>query len=161
MEEIDVGEASGPRTICSGLVGHYTPDQMTGQLVIIAGNLKPRPMSGIESNGMVVCASNEDHTKVELLQPPAGAKPGERVAFAGHAGEPAPPNTMAKKKILESVLPVRAPLLLSRCCPRPLSLLLLSSLSPRRNLVPCSLPVVSWDVSTHVCSCAAENGDQR
>lgn len=27
---------------------------------------------GFESNGMVVCASNGDHTKVELLRPPVG-----------------------------------------------------------------------------------------
>jgi aminoacyl tRNA synthase complex-interacting multifunctional protein 1 len=106
VEEIDLGEGA-PRTICSGLVGFYTPEAMTGQLVIVAANLKPRPMSGIESNGMVVCASNEAHTAVELLQPPEGAVPGERVMFAGHEGEPAVPNQMAKKKILDDVLPVR------------------------------------------------------
>ena len=90
----------------AGLVGHYTPEQMTGRLVIVAANLKPRPLAGIESNGMVICASNADHTAVELLVPPEGCAPGERVSFAGHAGEPAQPNQMQKKKYLEDVLPV-------------------------------------------------------
>ena len=31
----------------------------------------------------VLCASNEDHTIVEPLLPPEGAKPGERVSFSG------------------------------------------------------------------------------
>lgn len=31
----------------------------------------------------VLCASNEDHTGVEPLLPPEGAKIGERVSFAG------------------------------------------------------------------------------
>ena len=28
-------------------------------------------------------ASNDDHTQVELVDPPAGSKPGERVTFDG------------------------------------------------------------------------------
>lgn len=31
------------------------------------------------SNGMVLCASNADHTKVELMRPAADSKVGERV----------------------------------------------------------------------------------
>ncbi|WZZ41340.1 hypothetical protein YC2023_037599 [Brassica napus] len=31
----------------------------------------------------VICASNEDHSVVEPLLPPAGTKPGERVSFSG------------------------------------------------------------------------------
>lgn len=37
---------------------------------------------------MVLAASNEDHTQVELVDPPAGAKIGERVTFAGYSGDP-------------------------------------------------------------------------
>ena len=56
-------------------------------------------MGGVESNGMVLCAS--DGSSFELLRPPAGAKVGERVTFEGiemcAAGSP---NAMAKKKIV-------------------------------------------------------------
>lgn len=40
-------------------------------------NLKPRPLAGFQSNGMVVCASTPDHTAVELLIPEGDN--GERV----------------------------------------------------------------------------------
>jgi tRNA-binding EMAP/Myf-like protein len=35
------------------------------------------------SNGMVLCASNADHSKVEILRPPEGSKVGERVRILG------------------------------------------------------------------------------
>ena len=36
---------------------------MTGKVIVMA-NLKPRPLAGFNSNGMVVCASNAEHTNV-------------------------------------------------------------------------------------------------
>jgi tRNA-binding EMAP/Myf-like protein len=36
--------------------------------VLVAANLKPRKMAGVESNGMVFCASNDDHTIVRCLR---------------------------------------------------------------------------------------------
>jgi aminoacyl tRNA synthase complex-interacting multifunctional protein 1 len=54
---------------------------------------------------MVLCASNQDHTQVEFVVPPNDAKIGERVMFDGYNGQPEPENKVAKKKILESVLP--------------------------------------------------------
>jgi aminoacyl tRNA synthase complex-interacting multifunctional protein 1 len=49
---------------------------MKGKVIVMA-NLKPRPLAGFVSNGMVVCASNDDHTIVELLIPEGEL--GERV----------------------------------------------------------------------------------
>ena len=40
-EEIDVGEAE-PRQIASGLVPHYTLEQMMGKRLIVVANLKVR-----------------------------------------------------------------------------------------------------------------------
>ena len=40
------------------------------------------------ASGMVLCASNEDHTKVEPLQVPEGCQVGERIKFEGAEGEP-------------------------------------------------------------------------
>ena len=36
-----------------------------------------------QSSAQVLCASTEDHTAVEPLIPPEGAKIGERISFAG------------------------------------------------------------------------------
>jgi tRNA-binding EMAP/Myf-like protein len=67
--------------------------------------LKKRNLVGFPSHGMVLCASNADHTAVEFVVPPPGSKPGERVLFEGHVGEPEPENKVAKKKIFEALAP--------------------------------------------------------
>ena len=103
-EEIDVGEAV-PRTIASGLKAHYSAESMVGRQVLVLANLKDRTMVGFKSQGMVLCACNEDHTIVKLVSPPVGSKPGERVTFPGYEGEPASANEVAKKKILEGLAP--------------------------------------------------------
>lgn len=103
-EKIDCGDPTGPREIASGLVPHFTLEEMQNRLVVVITNLKPRPLAGFMSHGMVLCATGEDG-KVEFIEPPEGAKPGERITFEGHEGEPAEPNRMAKKKIFEAVAP--------------------------------------------------------
>ena len=104
VEKIDLGEESGPRTIVSGLVKFVPLDQMLNRLVVVVANLKPAKLKGILSAGMVLAASNADHTQVEILDPPAGAKPGERITFAGITGEP-DAQLNPKKKIFEEVKP--------------------------------------------------------
>lgn len=74
------------------------------KLVIVLRNLKPVSMRGIKSYGMVMCASNADHTVVELLDPPAGSVPGDVVYFKGHQGTP-DAVLNPKKKVFESVQP--------------------------------------------------------
>ena len=61
---------------------------MTGRNVIVLANLKERPMAGFKSQGMVLCACNEDHSTIKLLEPPVGAVAGDLVTFPGFAGEP-------------------------------------------------------------------------
>lgn len=103
-EEIDVGE-DAPRQIASGLVQHMPMEELENRKVIVVTNLKPRPLVGFKSHGMVLCATSSDKSKVVLLEPPTDAKVGERVAFPGHEGDPASPKNMQKKKVLESILP--------------------------------------------------------
>lgn len=104
VEKIDLGEESGPRTIVSGLVKFVPLDQMLNRLVVVVANLKPAKLKGILSAGMVLAASNEDHTQVEILDPPAGAKVGERIIFQGLEGD-ADAQLNPKKKIFEEVKP--------------------------------------------------------
>lgn len=64
-------------------------------MVVVVANLPVRKMLGQASQGMLLCASNSDHTVVEPLLPPSEAPPGERI-FWGPEGrgqsEAATPN---------------------------------------------------------------------
>ena len=103
-EEVDVGEDK-PRQIASGLRPFYNLEEMQGRTVLVLCNLKARNLVGFPSHGMVMCASNDDHTKVEFAVPPEGAKIGERVVFEGHDGEPEAEIKVAKKKMFEKLAP--------------------------------------------------------
>ena len=47
------------RTILSGVVKTYSPDQMIGKQVPVVMNLAPRMIMGVESQGMVLFAIDE------------------------------------------------------------------------------------------------------
>jgi aminoacyl tRNA synthase complex-interacting multifunctional protein 1 len=102
VEQIDVGEDK-PRTVISGLVKHVPLEEMQGRMVVCITNLKPAKMRGIVSEGMVMCASSPD--KVEIIDPPAGAQPGDRVTCPGYDGAADEPHLNPKKKVFEAVQP--------------------------------------------------------
>ena len=54
---------------------------MKGICVVMA-NLKPRPLGGFESNGMVVCASDKDDKSFDILRPEGPV--GERLYLEGY-----------------------------------------------------------------------------
>ena len=81
-EEIDVGEEK-PRSVMSGLRKFFTEDQLLHRKVVMITNLKPRRVGSFVSEGMVICAENEDHSVVELVEPPEGALVGEVIQFDG------------------------------------------------------------------------------
>ena len=97
VEKIDLGEAEGPRTICSGLQGFLTKEDLFEKSCLVLANLKPRDLEGTPSNGMVLCASSSDHSEVQLVVPPEGAQVGELVTFEGHASEPVDAGNRAVK----------------------------------------------------------------
>ncbi|KAJ3061128.1 hypothetical protein HDU99_005657, partial [Rhizoclosmatium hyalinum] len=103
IEKIECGEAQ-PRTVVSGLRKYMTVEQMQNRHVLILKNLKPAKMRGVESQAMVLCASNAEGTVVEFLEPPAGSVAGDRVYFEGHEGTPEA-QLNPKKKIWETVQP--------------------------------------------------------
>ena len=96
VEKIDVGEEE-PRTIVSGLVKFIEKEDFEGMSTLVLCNLKPRAMRGITSAGMVLCASNEDHTKVWPLLAPEGSTPGDIVRVEGHQYKPDPAGNRAGK----------------------------------------------------------------
>jgi aminoacyl tRNA synthase complex-interacting multifunctional protein 1 len=104
-EEIDLGEEA-PRQIASGLRAFYKTEELEGRRVVVLCNLKSRKLVGFPSHGMVLCASNADHTAVECMEPPEDAAIGERILFEGYTeGEPEVENKIAKKKIFEKLAP--------------------------------------------------------
>ncbi len=54
---------------------------------------------------MVLCASKKDDGIVKFVEVPSSANVGDRVVFTGFSGEPATASQVAKKKILEGLLP--------------------------------------------------------
>jgi aminoacyl tRNA synthase complex-interacting multifunctional protein 1 len=56
------------REIASGLQEHVPIQNMKGKVIVMA-NLKPKPVGGFVSNGMVVCSSDKEHKQFELLVP--------------------------------------------------------------------------------------------
>jgi methionyl-tRNA synthetase len=62
--KIDIGEATGPRTIVAGIAKAYDPATLIGRKVAIVANLAPRRLKGIESQGMIVAASLEGGSPV-------------------------------------------------------------------------------------------------
>lgn len=48
------------RTVVSGIALNYSPEYMVGKTVVIVANLKPANLRGITSQGMILCASNDN-----------------------------------------------------------------------------------------------------
>ena len=84
VETIDDGSESG-RIILSGLAPYFAPEELVGADIILAENLKPRKMRGIESKGMLLAShyTDADGTeRVELVGMP-GAAAGTPVTLEG------------------------------------------------------------------------------
>lgn len=58
--KVDLGTEQ--RQILAGIAKHYTPEELIGRLVVVVANLQPAKLMGMESQGMVLAASNADGT---------------------------------------------------------------------------------------------------
>ena len=101
VEDMVLG--SETRVVVSGLVQHYQQADLEGTYCLVVCNMKPRPLMGVTSHGMVLCAEKGD--TVRLIRPPAGAKCGDRVLFGANydatvAAAP-PPEPMPGNKMGE------------------------------------------------------------
>ena len=65
------------KQIVSGIKQHYSPEEMVGKKVMVLVNLKPATLAGIVSEGMLLCAEDENG-ELALMTPekkmPAGAE---------------------------------------------------------------------------------------
>lgn len=65
VEQIDLGEET--RQIVSGIAANFTPEDVVGKKVIVVTNLKPVKLRGVESQGMILCASNQDDLDIVTI----------------------------------------------------------------------------------------------
>lgn len=73
---------SETRTIVSGIAKFYTPEEMVGKNVVVVFNLKPAKLRGIESQGMLLCACEQDENgqeRIVLVTPEKTVKCGSTV----------------------------------------------------------------------------------
>ncbi len=64
VSQIKIGEEV--RQIVSGIAMYYTPEQFVGKKVVVVTNLKPVKLRGILSQGMVLCASDDNGNLVAV-----------------------------------------------------------------------------------------------
>ena len=61
---VDIGEGT-PRQLVAGIKGSYQASELIGKHVVVVSNLKPATLRGVESQGMVLAAS--DGSSIVLL----------------------------------------------------------------------------------------------
>lgn len=72
--QLTVDTGIDTRTVVSGIAQHYAPEDVVGKTVLVLLNLAPRKIRGVESQGMVLMAENEEgelsflETEKEFLQ---------------------------------------------------------------------------------------------
>ena len=73
--QVQIG--SQVKQIVSGIRKYYTPEEMVGKKVMVLVNLKPAKLAGVLSEGMLLCAENENG-ELALVAPekdmPSGAE---------------------------------------------------------------------------------------
>lgn len=79
VEKVDMGNGE-IRQIVSGLVPYFSEDELRGENVVVAYNLKAAKLRGVMSEGMILAAENNAGT-VEIVSP--DCQPGEWVVTEG------------------------------------------------------------------------------
>ncbi|MGE5218351.1 MAG: methionine--tRNA ligase subunit beta [Chloroflexota bacterium] len=74
--QVDLG--SEQRQICAGIRSHYTPEELVGKQVVVVANLETAKLRGLESQGMLLAASDEG--RVIVLTPEKSVLPGSKVS---------------------------------------------------------------------------------
>ena len=73
---VDLGEGAS-RQLVAGIKGSYQAPELVGKSVVVAANLKPALLRGVESQGMVLAAS--DGSTIVLVSPERTIRAGSLV----------------------------------------------------------------------------------
>ena len=74
--KVDLGEGA-PRQFVAGIKGSYQASELIGKSLVVVANLKPATLRGVESQGMVLAAS--DGSSIILLAPERPVRAGSTV----------------------------------------------------------------------------------
>ncbi|XP_034533003.1 aminoacyl tRNA synthase complex-interacting multifunctional protein 1 [Notolabrus celidotus] len=86
VQEVDVGE-SATRTVISKLEEQTDFEELQGSLAVLLCNIKECRVRGVAAQARLLsCSASEDSS--ELLTPPTGSIPGDRVTFLNYPGDP-------------------------------------------------------------------------
>ncbi|MCH2233193.1 MAG: methionine--tRNA ligase [Crocinitomicaceae bacterium] len=69
--KLTVNTGIDQRTVVSGIAEHFAPEDIIGKKVSVLLNLAPRKIRGVESQGMILMAENEDG-KLSFVSPDEG-----------------------------------------------------------------------------------------
>ncbi|HRV72571.1 MAG TPA: methionine--tRNA ligase [Eubacteriales bacterium] len=67
--KLTVSIGSETRTVVSGIKKWYKPEDLIGKTVVMVVNLKPVKLAGVESCGMILCASDADDENLAFITP--------------------------------------------------------------------------------------------
>jgi methionyl-tRNA synthetase len=76
--KLTVSLGTEQRTLVAGIAEHYAPAELVGKRVVVVANLEPAKLMGVESNGMVLAASNGG--ALAVLTPDRDLPPGSKVS---------------------------------------------------------------------------------
>lgn len=65
--KLSISLGSETRQIVAGIAQHYTPEELVGKKIVVVANLKPAKLRGVESQGMLLAAS--DDQTISILTP--------------------------------------------------------------------------------------------
>ncbi len=74
--KLTVKVGSEERTVVSGIKSWYKPEDMVGKTVVLVANLKPVTLCGVESHGMILCASDPEDKELAFVTPEKALEPG-------------------------------------------------------------------------------------
>ncbi len=73
---VDLGSAQ--RQLVAGIRAHYEPHELVGKQIVVVANLQPATLRGVESQGMLLAASDGEG-RLALLVPEKPMPPGAQV----------------------------------------------------------------------------------
>lgn len=73
---IDLGDEK--RQLVAGIRSHYAPEALVGKQIVVVANLAPATLRGVESQGMLLAASDAEG-RLAILSPEQPVSPGASV----------------------------------------------------------------------------------
>lgn len=75
---VDLGDEQ--RQLVAGIRAHYTMEELVGRQIVVVANLQPAKLRGVESQGMLLAATDASSSGVIVLSPEKQVAPGSKVS---------------------------------------------------------------------------------